>query len=292
MQHLARNILLSIVVLYLLWATAYPFLNPPQTRSTVTESSDNLSRESFLPVPKSLKRNMVGPFGVFYSTDTIQLAPQFKQGQPIPDFANIAEMAAKKSAYFEYIVTRSEQINRIISIQRQFLLDIQDKRELTSAQTAALTYLKESYRVKQANQRLAIEALLLRVDIIPPEFVAIQSANESGWGTSRFARRGYNFFGLWCYRLGCGFVPKQRNEGAAHEVAKFNSLPQAMYRYKLNLNRNRAYASMRQIRAQLKANSQYDLTYAMFGGLEAYSERGDAYIEELRDMLAFNRDLL
>ena len=43
----------------------------------------------------------------------------------------------------------------------------------------------------------------------------MQAANESAWGTSRFARIGLNFFGQWCYSKGCGMVPKRRNTGAA-----------------------------------------------------------------------------
>ena len=44
------------------------------------------------------------------------------------------------------------------------------------------------------------------------------------------------FFGLWCYRKGCGFIPSKRDNGARHEVAKFNSIDHAAARYLRNLN--------------------------------------------------------
>ena len=65
--------------------------------------------------------------------------------------------------------------------------------------------------------------LLNRVDVIPPSLALAQGANESAWGTSRFSKEGNNYFGQWCFKLGCGLVPRQRDSGAQHEVAKFDS---------------------------------------------------------------------
>lgn len=50
-----------------------------------------------------------------------------------------------------------------------------------------------------------IDQLLVRVDILPPELVLSQAATESGWGTSRMARKLNNFFGHYCFekRMWC-----------------------------------------------------------------------------------------
>jgi len=136
---------------------------------------------------------------------------------------------------------------------------------------------------------------LLRVNTIPVELIQVQTANESGWGTSRFAVQGYNFFGLWCYETGCGFVPKKRAEGMTHEVAKFSTPAQGMYRYVRNLNRNRAYRQLRIKRLSLsQASPSLSFQHAMelTTTLGSYSERGQDYIDELQSMLRVNRSLL
>ena len=57
----------------------------------------------------------------------------------------------------------------------------------------------------------------------------------------------------------------------------------------LNLNRHYAYTQLRAIRNELRSNQQSLSGAAMAGGLVGYSERGEAYIEELREMIRFNQ---
>jgi Bax protein len=83
-----------------------------------------------------------------------------------------------------------------------------------------------------------------------------------------------------------------RPAGANYEVAKFSSLPAATYAYMRNLNRNPAYAEMRQIRAKTNDQDTFKQAYAMIEGLKAYSQRGSEYIEELHAMLRVNREFL
>ena len=139
---------------------------------------------------------------------------------------------------------------------------------------------------------MQLQQLINKVDIIPEALVLVQAANESAWGTSRFAQQGYNFFGLWCFRAGCGFVPKNRNHGAVHEVAKFSQLAEATYTYMRNLNRHPAYQNFREIRSQLRTEQKPITGLALSQGLEKYSERGQDYIEELQQMIRFNRALI
>jgi len=130
----------------------------------------------------------------------------------------------------------------------------------------------------------------MRIDVIPTDLVLVQAANESAWGTSRFARQGYNFFGLWCFRKGCGFVPSRRKADAKHEVAKFPNLTRAVYTYLRNLNRHNAYRELRQIRANLRANNLPITGSDLAEGLVSYSERGHDYVEELQAMIRFNEE--
>jgi Bax protein len=94
---------------------------------------------------------------------------------------------------------------------------------------------------------------------------------------------------MWCFSKGCGFVPIQRNQGAVHEVTRFDSLEHAVTAYMLNLNRHHAYEAMRMIRAQNRAAGIPVLAEDLVQGLLNYSERREAYLQELLDMLRVNR---
>ena len=174
----------------------------------------------------------------------------------------------------------------LLGIRTEILHDM----ELHASDEENLNALAEQYKVNVTSWSVeSIDKLLMSVDVIPQELVLVQAANESAWGTSRFARKGYNFFGLWCFQKGCGFVPSRRNEGAEHEVAKFKDLPQAVSTYLTNLNRHPAYARLRDIRHQLRDKQQPVTAEALADGLMSYSERGQAYIDELNDMIRINR---
>lgn len=138
----------------------------------------------------------------------------------------------------------------------------------------------------------SLDELLTRVDTIPEDLVLIQAANETGWGSSRFAREGMNFFGQWCFKKGCGLVPQSRSEGLSHEVAVFKSVEDSVGSYMRNLNSNAAYSLLRAIRADLRAQNQPVSAEKLVYGLMNYSERQEAYVEELLDMLRHNNQFL
>ncbi len=217
--------------------------------------------------------------------------------EPVPDFNQYQNVKDKKQAFFNYLRPAVQTQNDYIRSVRQLIQGFRAKEisgeQLTDKQSEELTWLMNEYRVDSDQNSEAIYAELLRkVDIIPMELVLVQTANESAWGTSRFATKGYNFFGLWCFKKGCGFVPKRRNDGAAHEVAKFDNLSSAMYSYMRNINRHPAYKDLRVIR-QKHRNNQQDITaYSLAEGLTKYSERGEEYVEELRQMIRVNKELM
>ncbi len=239
-----------------------------------------------------------GYYALIDKKNVLEDIPQVEYAkEPVPLFKDIGDVKQKKKAYFDYlrpaVELQNQYIRQVRAIVESMKQQVDEGKTLTGEQEAQVAWLTNEYRV-DANQELnfIIEELLQKIDIIPVELVLVQSANESAWGTSRFAREGYNFFGMWCFSKGCGFVPSRRNEGASHEVAKFDDLSSAMYSYMRNLNRHPAYEQLRAIRTQ-KRNSQQDITAsALAGGLEKYSERGQEYIDELRHMIRINQDLI
>jgi len=212
----------------------------------------------------------------------------------IPKFSAIRDIKEKKRQFFNFIRPSIEKANRQLLGTRKnlqaWLEKVSLEESLTEVEQAKLVSLVKSYKVnKQYSLLQQLDELLIRVDVVPTPLVLVQAANESAWGTSRFARIGLNFFGIWCYRQGCGMVPSGRNHGAKHEVAAFKSVDQAVKRYLFNINTNNAYIVFRTIRGQLRAQNQPLQPEVLATGLLPYSERGTDYVLEITEMIRHNQ---
>ncbi|QDF68518.1 glucosaminidase [Shewanella sp. SNU WT4] len=215
----------------------------------------------------------------------------------IPDFASILDVKAKKKAFFDYLRPAIVQQNAVISQDRQAVLELKQQLDegnaLNETSTELLNEIAAKYRFTfQEYTEVSVQKLLRRVDVIPENMVLIQAANESGWGNSRFAREGFNFFGQWCFSAGCGLVPKSRTPGLNHEVAKFSSMDASVTSYMRNLNTNAAYHTFRTLRENIRLKGEQPKASDLVYGLMNYSERKGDYIDELLLMLEHNQSLL
>jgi len=132
------------------------------------------------------------------------------------------------------------------------------------------------------------EALLKRVDVIPPSLVLAQAAEESGWGTSRFAFTGNALFGQWTWG-GQGIRPEQQRSGRGdYKIAAFDAPLQSVQAHARNLNTHNAYAQFRTKRAQLRANNERISGNKLVDALSSYSERGLDYVKSLRSIISYN----
>jgi len=215
----------------------------------------------------------------------------------LPDFTTFTELKDKKSAFFDFVLPLIEQENRRIAELRLQLQKLQQQESpLTATQQQWLNSLALRYQLdkdkleagKFSNNELYTQ-LLVRVDQIPPSLALAQSANESAWGTSRFAVEGNNLFGQWCFSKGCGLVPSDRQSGDAHEVASFASPRQSVESYIHNLNTNVAYQGLRNLRASLRQQTETISGFKVAQGLSNYSSRGDDYVKELQSMIRINK---
>ncbi len=214
----------------------------------------------------------------------------------IPDFKSIKNIKDRKVAFFDYLRPKIELENNRITKERTFLTSLQNN-NVTKEQTAYAERLGRLYSNPLTDNKVTrewLDEMLKRVNVLPEALVLIQAANESGWGTSRFATQANNLFGQWCYSEGCGIVPEKRSAGKTHEVKKFSTVQESVHGYFMNVNRNRSYAKFRDIRANLEAEQKNLLSVAtaseLTHGLLAYSERGTAYVEDLRSMIRHNND--
>ncbi|PSF05942.1 bax protein [Marinobacter fuscus] len=207
----------------------------------------------------------------------------------LPDFSVYRDTTEKKVAFFSFLYPRIVLANSRILLEREYLDHLAGKARLDATDKAWLTRQGERLRVNaETGSAEQFARLRKRLDVIPPSLILAQAANESAWGTSRFARKGNNLFGQWCFTQGCGLVPQSRVEGADHEVAKFASPYYSVRSYIQNLNRHPAYQTVRDIRlADRKAQNPLS-GHELAEGLRDYSERGEEYVQEIRAMIRYN----
>ncbi|WP_052810310.1 glucosaminidase domain-containing protein [Vibrio renipiscarius] len=215
-----------------------------------------------------------------------------------PNFGAIENITVKKQSFFDYLRPGIELENQRVQKERARLLRIAGHfadEKLTGEDKDYAERLGQLYNVEVTTDGITkdwLDQMLHRVNVLPEALVLTQAANESAWGTSRFATKANNYFGQWCYSKGCGMVPLQRNDGASHEVANFKSVQESIHRYFMNVNRNRAYYDLREIRfdRQEQAKSLIDTqaAIALSNGLLKYSERGEAYVKDLQAMIRHN----
>lgn len=214
--------------------------------------------------------------------------PSWAQAK-LPDFNEYRDTTERKAAFFSFLYPRIVLANSRILIERDYLDALAQKDTLTSSERTWLSNQAQRLRVdEEPGTPELFERLRKRLDVISPSLVLAQAANESAWGTSRFATRGNNLFGQWCFSKGCGLVPLSRAEGATHEVARFASPYRSVRAYIQNLNRHPTYQLLRDVRQNARNKGELASGPALAAGLIGYSERGEDYIKEIRSMIRHN----
>ncbi len=219
-----------------------------------------------------------------------------KGSKVVPDFGDIYNVRERKFAFFSYLLPAIQAENEHILSLRATLQRLHQKvlkgQALTAKESKWIGELSEYYRVETDDRTKLFNTLLRRVDIVPETLVLIQAANESGWGTSRFAQSARNFFGQWCWTDGCGIVPGERPDGESYEVRLFDSMEASVKSYIRNLNTHFAYQELRSIRSRLRLNEEPITAVPLTAGLVSYSTRGEDYITELQQMIRVNRPII
>lgn len=209
----------------------------------------------------------------------------------VPDFTSIPAGEARKKAFFDFMAPLVHRANAEVLTQRQRLQNLMQQATRQPNDQAWLKTLAARYGLKPFNPESTADrkALLQRIDKVPTALALAQSANESAWGTSRFAREGHNYFGQWCYTPGCGIVPSQRAQGDTQEVQTFKHPYDSVVSYIHNLNTHKTYAKLRDIRAQARADGQPLTGLEMANGLVNYSARKEEYVKALQSMIRYNK---
>ena len=129
---------------------------------------------------------------------------------------------------------------------------------------------------------------IVGVDCHAPSLALAQSAEESGWGTSRVAQEGNALFGQFTWSDDGSLLPNQRGDGLRYRIAVFDQLMDCVKSYALNLNSHPAYDKFRRARAAQRHDDDALDGFALAGTLGPYSERGLAYVRAVRTIIRRN----
>ncbi len=211
--------------------------------------------------------------------------------------SKVIPVADKKRLFFRLIAPIVLRINELIAADRARAKVITEKllvgQGVTPEDQAWLAELAVRYKViGSPDDRLDSDQypeLLLRVDIVPASLSLAQAASESGWGTSRFAAEGNSLFGQWSWGKGLKPTEQRAEDLGDHRVAAFGSTGAAAYAYALNLNTQDAYRDFRLKRSELRRRNLLVSGEVLVETLIRYSERGQAYVEDLKTIMRQNR---
>lgn len=281
-----KVVLKSLIALIVLAAMAVPFV---QNEFNVFTSSDASATD--VRVKQIANRSRGSQQGF----PAVQASLSSKT-RTVPQFSAIYDVNERKRQFFAYLLPAIEETNERIAEQRELLLHLAQKhtqgQALTGPESQWLEQLSDYYRVDEADLDTQLNILIARIDIVPAPVVLIQAANESGWGTSRFAVEGLNFFGQWCWTPGCGLVPAARPAGQSYEVRSFDSMESSVMEFVRNLNTHFAYEELRAMRQEERMTEDTVSSTTITAGLMSYSERGQDYIDELNQMIRINQPII
>lgn len=200
----------------------------------------------------------------------------------------------KKQIFFRLLAPVILRANELIKVEKR---ELEKLAALSpgpdSPQRARLLAIALKYKViGKEDTQLTTEQLAelkIRVDVIPPSLALAQGAEESGWGTSRFALLGNSLFGQWDFS-GKGIKPEQqRAELGNYGLAAFETPLDAVLAYTRNLNTHRAYTRMRELRADIRQKGNEPTGFELANTLDQYSERRQAYVDGLHAIMRVNK---
>ncbi len=204
--------------------------------------------------------------------------------------AKEVEVQLKKEIFFRVLAPLILRSNELIMQDRERLMSATAD---TDGDANWISRLALRYRIVDSTESdigpEQIRELIKRVDIIPPSLAMAQTAEESGWGASRFADQGNAMFGQWAWGENAIKPEQQRAGKGNYGIAAFESPQDSVNAYMMNVNTHRAYSSLREQRASMRAKGQSPTGADLAPALINYSERGQHYVDTLNSIMSYNK---
>ena len=189
------------------------------------------------------------------------------------DLKTLGDTIKKRELFIKIILPLILDENNKITEDRKKLFKILGKNFNTVGERVWLKRRFREYKIEDQDSG----KLKMRMDIIPVSIALAQAANESGWGTSRFALEGNALFGQWTWSKK-GISPKNKDPDQSHKVLQFQILKASVRAYKNNLNTHNAYKEFRETRAKLRQENKRIIGLDLTKYLKNYAAIGEKYV--------------
>ena len=199
------------------------------------------------------------------------------------DIKTLGNTKQKRELFIRIILPLILDENLKITEDRKKLFKILSKNFNTVGERVWLKRRFNEYKIDDGD----LAKLKMRMDIVPVSIAIAQAANESGWGTSRFALEGNALFGQWTWSKK-GISPKNKDPNQSHKVLQFQVLKASVKAYKNNLNTHNAYKNFREVRAKLRQENKEIIGTELTKYLKKYASIGEKYVKILDDIIRKN----
>ena len=199
------------------------------------------------------------------------------------DLKTLGDTKKKRELFIKIVLPLILSENSKITEDRKKLFKILGKNFNTVGERVWLKRRFKEYKIDDRD----LSKLKMRMDIIPVSIALAQAANESGWGTSRFALEGNALFGQWTWSKK-GISPKNKDPDQNHKILQFQVLKASVKAYKNNLNTHNAYKEFREVRAQLRQENKQIIGLDLIKYLKSYAAIGEKYVLIIEDIIEKN----
>mgnify|MGYP000495256230 FL=1 len=199
------------------------------------------------------------------------------------DLKTLGDTKTKRELFIKIVLPLILHENEKIIDDRKRLFKILGKNFNSPGEKVWLNRRFKEYKIEDKD----LAELKMRMDIIPVSIALAQAANESGWGTSRFALEGNALFGQWTWSKK-GISPKNKDPDQSHKILQFQILKASVRAYKNNLNTHNAYKEFREVRAKLRQSGTTITGLALIKYLKRYASIGEKYTELIEGIMVQN----
>ena len=199
------------------------------------------------------------------------------------DLNTLGDTKTKRELFIKIVLPLILHENEKIIDDRKRLFKILGKNFNSPGEKVWLNRRFKEYKIEDKD----LAELKMRMDIIPVSIALAQAANESGWGTSRFALEGNALFGQWTWSKK-GISPKNKDPDQSHKILQFQILKASVRAYKNNLNTHNAYKEFREVRAKLRQSETKITGLALTKYLKNYAAIGEKYTEIIEGIIKHN----
>ena len=288
MRPYIKNIVNEVKFTYV--AEEYKTPEITKSKKIIKKKTEIIEEEEFGRVENTVSLNAETTLNLFDDLDYDLAAVRAGQKvKPIylmklpKDLKTLGDTKMKRELFIKIVLPLILDENQKIMDDRKKLFKILAKNFNTVGEKVWLKRRFREYKIEDQD----LSKLKIRMDIIPVSIALAQAANESGWGTSRFALEGNALFGQWTWSKK-GISPANKDPNKTHKILQFQILKASVRAYKNNLNTHSAYKEFREVRAQLRQDDKQIVGLDLTKYLKNYAAIGEKYVSILENIIERN----